>query len=176
MNRPPYQEALARTDILVQLAAFDPHVAGTPPLELDIPGSDIDILCYAPDANAFAAHLTTCFGDCIDFSIHQWTGTDRPVIASFEAEGWLFEIFGQAIAVADQAGWRHFTVERRLLGLGGDKFHAALMRARQSGLKTEPAFAHCLGLEGDPYAALLNLAEQPDGALTHCLRASGHLI
>jgi hypothetical protein len=62
-GRPPYADALARTGLLARLAPFDPHVAGTPPLGLDLPSSDIDLLCFAPDAVAFArAMWDSCAG------------------------------------------------------------------------------------------------------------------
>ncbi|WP_081952646.1 DUF4269 domain-containing protein [Rhizobium sp. YS-1r] len=43
MDRPHYTEALSRMDLLETLAPFDPRVAGTPPLGLDAPTSDIDV-------------------------------------------------------------------------------------------------------------------------------------
>lgn len=163
--RPGWGEALRRTGVMDVLAPFDPHVAGTPPLGLDVAGSDIDILCHAPDAAVFAEHLWSAFGAEADFAIRQWTGDDRPVIASFTAEGWPFEIFGSPRPVAEQAGWRHFLIEQRLLDQGGEPFRARIMALRHGGMKTEPAFAQALGLAGDPYAALLALDDAgPIGA------------
>ena len=48
MNRRSYEDALAECGVLEALASFDPRVAGTPPLGLDLPDSDIDVLCFAP--------------------------------------------------------------------------------------------------------------------------------
>jgi hypothetical protein len=59
--------------------------------------------------------------------------------------------------VAEQAGWRHFVVEQRLLAQGGQSLAATVMALRRGGLKTEPAFAAALKLRGDPYHALLEL-------------------
>lgn len=157
--------ALRRSGALRRLAGFDPHVAGTPPLRLDTPASDIDLLCHAPDAVAFSAHLWREFGGESGFALWQWRGAGRPVLARFRAEGWAFEIFGAAQPVAEQAGWRHFVAERRLLALGGAPLRRAVRAARGRGLKTEPAFAAALGLGGDPYAALLALWEAPPGRL-----------
>ncbi|WP_272874671.1 DUF4269 domain-containing protein [Roseomonas haemaphysalidis] len=164
---------MARTGLLDRLAAFDPHVAGTPPLGLDLPSSDIDLLCCAPDPVAFArAVWDTCAGHR-NFRMHQWTGADRPVVAGFEAAGWCFEIFGQARPVQLQHGWRHFLVERRLLALGGDGLREAVMRQRHRGAKTEPAFAAVLARRGDPFQAMLELEGQPDAALAALLRHQG---
>jgi hypothetical protein len=173
MNRPGYCEALRLSGALAALAGFDPHVVGTPPLGLDLPASDIDILCHAPDPADFATALWHAFQDQEAFSLRRWIGSDRPVIASFRAHGWPFEVFGQARPVREQDGWRHFLVERRLLALGGPVFRGALKRPREAGTKTEPAFASVLGLAGDPYRALLELAEESDACLAARLLAAG---
>jgi hypothetical protein len=95
------------------------------------------------------------------------------VLASFEAAGWWIELYGEPIRVERQRGWRHFAVERRLLAFGGHDFRAAVLAPRQRGMKTEPAFAAVLGLSGDPYIALLDLAEQGDELLIAMLLAQG---
>lgn len=147
-----------------------PNIAGTPPLNLDVPTSDIDILCYAPDPCRFTSAVWNSFGSRPDFSIWQWSRTDRPVLARFKAHGWHLEIFGQARPVAEQAGWRHFVIERRLLALGGQTLASAVMVFRQNGLKTEPAFAAALKLVGDPYQTLLDLCEWTDDDLLTMVR------
>ncbi|MCW5738348.1 MAG: DUF4269 domain-containing protein, partial [Enhydrobacter sp.] len=86
--------------------------------------------------------------------------------------GWAIEMFGDARPVAEQRGWRHFVIERRLLALGGTALHAAVMKRRRDGLKTEPAFADVLRLGGDPYLALLDLEAASDDALAQMLRSS----
>ena len=45
-------------------------------------------------------------------------------------------------------------IEGRLLDLAGESFRHNVIELEQSGLKTEPAFARLLGLNGDPYEAL----------------------
>lgn len=170
MTRPPYEEALARSGVLMKLAPFDPHVAGTPPLGIDLPSSDIDILCEAPDLPVFASHLQTAFGAMSAFSLHERPDLDA-VIARFSAHDWLFEIFGQSRPVAQQHGWRHFRVEERLLRIGSARLRKAIMVLRRAGMKTEPAFASLLGLAGDPYAALLGLDNENDACLRGRLNA-----
>lgn len=165
MSRPSYSEAIERSGVIAVLAEFDPHVAGTPPLGLDLPGSDIDILCEALEPERFAAVAWRAFSHLPGFGLHQWAKEGGPVIARFHAEGWDFELFASADAVAAQPGWRHFLVERRLLALGGERMRAGVMAMRQGGMKTEPAFARLLGLEGDPYIALLELELVSDDAL-----------
>ena len=50
-------------------------------------------------------------------------------------------------------------VEARLLELGGDPARQAIRRLKQSGLKTEPAFARYFQLEGDAYQVDLRLID-----------------
>lgn len=157
--------AAVAAEICVALAPYDPTPIGTPPLGLDGPESDIDIACHAPDLAGFAAHLWDAFSALDGFTLRQWRDDGRPVIAGFRAQGWPIEIFGAAIPVAEQTGYRHFVVERRLLALGGEALHAAVRAARAAGAKTEPAFARVLGLAGDPYRALLDLETCDDAAL-----------
>lgn len=172
-RRPPYREALHRIGYPGDLKAFDPHPAGTPPLGLDRPESDIDVLCHAPDPEALAAVAWAGFRHLPDFSMHRWCGDGRPVVVRFLSAGWPVEIFGSPLPVADQPGWRHFDVERRLLALGGPAFRQHVVRARDRGLKTEPAFAAVLGLAGDPYAAMLAAADLDDEGLRRLLGAAG---
>lgn len=159
--------------VLPELAAFDPHVVGTPPLGLDLPASDIDVVCFAPDPDAFTRAVWTAFGTRAGFRMWQKIAPDRPVVASFVGAGWTIELFGQASPVSEQYGWRHFLVEQRLLALGSAAFRAAVMAQRRSGMKTEPAFAALLGLAGDPYEALLSLEHVSDIDLTALLVDKG---
>ncbi len=174
-GRLQYAEALRRLGLPTKLARFDPRVAGTPPLGLDLPGSDIDLLCHAPDAELFTQAVWDACAHFDGFAIRQWSGRERPVIATFAAETWDFEIFGHVRPVAEQVGWRHFRVERRLLELAGPGLRAAVLRARLRGLKTEPAFAQVLALPGDPYRALLALSGWRDEELAALLTRRGFL-
>ncbi len=169
-----HRQALSRTGILAALAAFDPHVAGTPPLGIDLATSDIDILCHAPDPLHFTDVMIDAFADEEDFAVWQWISGRRPVIARFTAHGWTFGIFADAPPVREQEGWRHYLVEERLLALGGAAFRAAILDERRHGAKTEPAFARALGLEGDGYRILLDLQQQTDVTLADLLARSGY--
>ena len=173
MSHRSYENALAECGVLEVLAPFDPRVAGTPPLGLELPGSDIDVLCFAPDSHRFIDTVWRAFSDTPAFTAKQWVDPPRPVIASFEVADWRIELYGEAAPVEQQRGWRHFSVERRLLALGGRDFRAAVLAVRRQGIKTEPAFATVLGLSGDPYIAMLDLDEQGDHSLISMLRALG---
>jgi mutator protein MutT len=172
-ERRSYEEALAESGVMEELARFDPRVAGTPPPGLDLPDSDIDVVCYAPDAHAFTEAVWRAFSSASGFTVKQLLRLPRPVVGSFEVAGWRIELYGEAIPVEQQRGWRHFTVERRLLSLGGEALMGAILALRQQGMKTEPAFAVALKLRGDPYLALLDLNEQDDATLVAVLQARG---
>lgn len=169
--RPDFATALEQRGLLAALAAFDPHVVGTPPLGLDLPASDIDIVCCADDLS-FTTLMWDGFRHEQCFGLRQWRFGERAVVASFTAHGWPFEVFASPRPVAQQAGWRHFRVETRLLDLGGAALRRRVMARRLAGAKTEPAFAQVLGLAGDAYTALLDLEEFSDGALRRLIAAA----
>ena len=172
-DRRSYEEALAECGVLRVLARFDPRIAGTPPLGLDLPDSDIDVLCFAPDAHAFTETVWHNFSNAPAFTAKQLVRTPRPVVASFEVAGWRIELYGEAVPVEQQRGWRHFAVERRLLDLAGEGLPVAVLALRRLGMKTEPAFAAALRISGDPYLALLDLGEQANETLVSVLQAVG---
>jgi hypothetical protein len=121
---------------VVCAVSVPPHVAGTPPLGLDLADSDIDVLCHAPDPEQFVCAIWTAFGEYPDFSAWQWVASQRPVIAQFSAEGWKFELFGCPEPVREQMGWRHYRIEQRLLSVGGNGLRTLVMDQRRAGLKT----------------------------------------
>lgn len=147
------------------LRAFDPRIVGTLPLGIAVADSDIDIVCHARDPAAFAEAVWAGCRLHDGFALYQWMSGTRPVIARFRWAGWPFEVFGEAIAVDRQNGFLHFEVQRKLLELDDGRLRAAVVRQRALGLKTEPAFAAVLGLTGDPYRALLDLASESDARL-----------
>ena len=175
--RPPYTQAIEESGVLVVLAAFDPHVAGTPPLGIATPTSDIDILCACDDdGSAFTDAVVAAFAAAPGFTIAQWRTGRRAIVARFHCCAWEIEIFAEATPVGQQAGWRHFLVERRLLQLAGEPLREAIVAAKRSGRKTEPAFAAALQLAGDPYEALLGLEAQGDAELSERLRRAGSAL
>jgi hypothetical protein len=158
--------ALDQLRVLSLLDPYTPVVAGTIPLEIDIPSSDLDILCEVHDLDAFAALITTEFGREPEFTTHRATSDALPtVLANFQFRDERFEIFGQPRPVKDQTAYRHLIIEDRLLKLAGPDARAAIRSAKEAGAKTEPAFARYFCLEGDPYQALLDLERLDDTAL-----------
>ena len=170
----PWQDMLSALDPDGLLAPFDPHLAGTPPLGLDLPESDIDILLTIRDEAQYCAQIHQLFGACADFRLWQWIGGNRPVMCRFFAFGWEVELFASREPVRQQAGYRHFVLEQRLLALGGEAFFNEIFALRQAGLKTEPAFARRLGIDGDPYLGLLSLETADDRRLLALIERGRH--
>jgi hypothetical protein len=170
---PGWREALAASGVLGLLAGFDPRIAGTLPLGVSIAGSDIDILCHAPEPDDVADLLWRGRERLPALILRRWTTGHRPLVASFSLGDWPVEIFASPVEVDRQEGWRHFLVEGRLLALGCDALRERVMVLRQGGAKTEPAFAAALGLRGNPYAELYGLSHAPDAELREVLLLAG---
>jgi hypothetical protein len=100
-------------------------------------------------------------------------GTTLAVIARFRAARLPVEVFGQPLPIDRQRGYRHLLVEARLLAGGGAALRSAVTTERRAGLKTEPAFARALGLDGDPYERLWTLSWREDDEVRAVLAAAG---
>jgi len=153
--------ALASYSRLLRQPVFrgcSPVLAGTFPLGLDVPTSDLDVICQANDPARFADRLSAGFAGYPGFRLRLASIGGLPtVVAGFRYRGFPVEVFAQVRPPGRQRAVRHLRVEERLLRLGGDELRECVHAFKLAGLKTEPAFARCLGLEGDPYLALLEL-------------------
>lgn len=171
----PRQVEAARTVEKLGLARlfkdFTPVLAGTIPLAIDLPESDLDILCFAPDLRIFAEYCQKIAPRLTDYRERQMVLRGIPsFVASGRFENFELEIFAQPIPVQKQWGYRHLLIEARLLKLAGEPLRLRIIELKHAGLKTEPAFAHCLQLPSDsspddPYAALLELEALDDEQL-----------
>lgn len=164
-------ELLCKHTILSRLTEFDPVLVGTFPLDIAVPGSDLDIICEAPEAGYFLKVVHKNFSQYSDYLSYSTTiNSIVSGVARFYVEDYAVELFGQPIPTRQQNGYRHMVVEARLLTLGGTVFKEKIREAKRSGLKTEPAFADLLRLPGNPYQALLDLEDLTDQALISLLK------
>ncbi|MFC0810370.1 DUF4269 domain-containing protein, partial [Ensifer sp. P24N7] len=108
-----------------------------------------------------------------EFRIWQRTTKERPIVARFRAFGWKVGIYGSSVPLRQQLAVRHYEIEKRLLCLGGDRLRSSVRTMKQSGIKTEQAFAVILNLTGDPYEALLRLENVSDSHLADLLADAG---
>ncbi|MEP2280887.1 DUF4269 domain-containing protein [Maribacter sp.] len=144
--------------ILEILEPYHPIVAGTIPIEIDLPESDIDIICECKDHNEFESVVTHHFSKMQGFHLYTRKQNDKKVtIAEFRTENFLIELFAQNIPTKQQNAYLHMITEYAILQEKGNSFQQEIIKLKASGLKTEPAFAKLLGLKGDPYEELLKL-------------------
>lgn len=151
-------EVLTKNKILTSLKEFDPLLIGTIPINIDIENSDLDIVCHFRDVDYFRKQLIGKFENCEKFKL--WENTSQgtlAIVCNFFVDDFEIEIFGQNIQTNQQRGYRHMIVEHRILKERGGEFRKRIIELKEQGYKTEPAFAYELGLNGDPYEALLKL-------------------
>lgn len=164
-------KVLVTHQVLERLHVFDPVLAGTFPLALDLPDSDLDVICEVHDASAFAICLADHFSLASEFRLSRSVVHNEPTtMASFVIDGFPIEVFGQAVPVDNQAAVVHLDVEYRLLELAGDWLRSAVLALKRAGLKTEPAFTQALCLAGDPYERLYKMSAWTDDQLLDVLR------
>ncbi|MBC6608106.1 DUF4269 domain-containing protein [Hymenobacter sp. BT188] len=151
---------LQKLGVLTTLRHFDPVLAGTIPLDIDIAGSDLDVLCaVAPaEVSSFAELLRSHYAHLPEFALAQKIINHRAsVVCRFRYQEFEVEIFGQDCPTEAQHAFRHMVVEDVVLQAGGEAWRRAVRQLKEKGLKTEPAFATLLQLRGDPYEGLLTL-------------------
>ncbi len=101
--------------LLKRLAPFRPVLAGTIPLGIDLPESDLDIICEAQDPEGFGALLARAFPGCE--VRHKEVGGLPTVIGRFRHGSFAMEVFGQPRPPREQNVVRHMVAEDRLLAL-----------------------------------------------------------
>lgn len=138
------------------LKDYSPVLTGTIPIEIDVDDSDLDIACCYKNETQFVASLIS-FINCKDFSISEISVREiDTVISRFTIDGFKIEVFGQKRKVKDQESFRHLIIEHQVLVEKGEKFREQIITLKKTGIKTEQAFCQLLGIEGDPFEALLN--------------------
>lgn len=156
--------AVLSQNVFPALTKYSPVLAGTIPLQIDIESSDLDVLCYAADFNVLAKKLIKNFGLYDRFTYRQAEiNATATLIANFFCGNFDIEIFAQDTPVHLQAGYRHMIIEDAILQREGSDFREKIIALKRQGIKTEPAFAHLLGLRGNPYDALLKYGESQFG-------------
>lgn len=154
-------EVLSGSGILMILEPFHPILTGTLPLDIFIEGkSDLDISCEVYDGEDFIRLIKKYFSIYPGLAIREKKlGSVASIVVAFTLFDFPVEIVTQPLAIMKQVAVRHLQVEDALLQERGESFKKQVLDLKRKGLKTEPAFAKLLHLEGDPYEALLNLKE-----------------
>lgn len=165
-------EVLKSNAVFERLAEFDPAHVSTIGNGLAIDTSDIDIVCSYASGEYFERVVRDAFGSCMDFSVSRVTVRGiEAVVANFR-DTLEVEIYASATPTEQQLGYRHYLITVRLLMLAGEALATAVRERKLRGFKTEPALAAILGLEGDPYTALLELEQLSDRQVMALLRGA----
>lgn len=149
--------ALQALGILESLSEYDPVLVSTVAIDIDIPSSDLDIICQVDDLRVFERRLKEMFGNLRGFQVRRSLCDPEAIVSSFFYSGWEIEVFGQAVPVERQNAFRHLQQTSRVIAQGGDLWKRAIRSHKERGMKTEPAVAFALRLTGDPYLAVLSL-------------------
>jgi hypothetical protein len=147
-------EVLIKYKIFEVLEYYSPILAGTIPIEIDVEGSDLDIICEVEDKIEFEKFLVKNFSE-FDLKIEKITiKEENSIICNFELEEFPIEIFAQNKPTIAQNAYRHMIAEYKFLQEKGEEFKQKIIDLKKKGVKTEPAFGMLLGLE-NPYEDLL---------------------
>lgn len=152
---------ISKLNILEILKQYRPIVVGTIPIEIDIPDSDLDIICNVDDLKDFQNLIQYNFRKCNEFSDKI---DDNHYLAHFIFNELQIEIYAENKSTVLQNAYLHMIIENRLLNLFGSSFKGKVISLKLQGYKTEPAFGHILGLN-NAYEDLLELAKLSDNQL-----------
>jgi hypothetical protein len=149
-------KTLTALNIFSILKDYNPILTGTIPIEIDIPESDLDIICQCNNHEVFIELVEQNFKENRQFNMYSTTVNNiKTSICSFKFNDFDIEIFAQNRATELQHAYRHMLIEYKILQENNMAFKSDIIALKQNGFKTEPAFAKLLGLKGNPYEALL---------------------
>lgn len=148
------------------LSTHAPVLAGDIPLAVDIETSPLEIICSTPDLVSFAKQVTDLFGREDGFELHHKLKRSLPAVsARFRRDSIQFEIIAQSDSVFLNPSVILMLVEARLLSFAPAEARDRIRSLKQTGMRTEAAFADCFAISEDPSEALLKLAKLPDHEL-----------
>ncbi len=169
IERSPIWPQIQASGVLDGLKDFDARVAGSWPIDLALPGADVDVICCTPNLDGFTERCRTLFQQMPGYAAGSPDTTPPSHLCRFNDQGLTFEVFGQNRPVKQQNAYRHMVIETRLLRLGGNCLRRRVMAQKRQGLNSEAAFTTTLGIVGDPFQALLELEGYSDEKLASIL-------
>ncbi|RZJ79318.1 MAG: DUF4269 domain-containing protein [Flavobacterium sp.] len=150
-------QVLTKHHIFEKLKSFNPILTGTIPINIDIPESDLDIICFYHNKVDFIDKIVENFEREKDFLLKNTIINNiETVIANFWIDEFEIELFGQNIPTRVQNAFRHMIIEHQILTKMGEDFRLKIIELKKGSYKTEPAFARLLNIDGDGYISLLN--------------------
>ncbi|MCU4852444.1 DUF4269 domain-containing protein [Bacillus paranthracis] len=153
-------DVLNKLNIMEDLALYSPILCGTIPIRIDTLQSDLDIVMEVHNFDVFEQEMRFLYGSYEGFKIKKKKIKNTESIkVNFEFEGFKFQLFAQPKPVRNQNAYRHMIVEHMLL-MQHPHIREEIIRLKENGLKTEPAFAQVLNIDGDPYEGLIVLGQE----------------
>ncbi|MED2186987.1 DUF4269 domain-containing protein [Bacillus wiedmannii] len=153
-------DVLNKLNIMEDLILYSPVLCGTIPIRIDTLQSDLDIVMEVHNFDVFEQEMRSLYGSYKGFKIKKKKiKTTESIKVNFEFEGFKFELFAQPKPVRNQNAYRHMIVEHMLL-IQHPHLREEILRLKENGLKTEPAFAQVLNIDGDPYDELILLGQE----------------
>ena len=149
--------------VLEELAPYDARLAGTIPLDVDIAGSDLDIICQVAEdeREMFATLLRRAYGHLPGFTLARKQRYGRPIlVVDFSFRDFPIQVYASPMPVDAQRAWVHLLAEAHLLANAGVGAKERVRALKLAGMKTEPAFAQVFGLTGDAYKTLYELGRR----------------
>lgn len=153
-------EVMNKLNIMADLALYSPVLCGTIPIRIDTFHSDLDIVMEVHDYDVFEQEIRSLYGSYEGFEMKKKNIRNILTIkATFQFEGFEFELFGQPRPVRNQNAYKHMIVEHMLL-IQHPHIRKKIIQLKEQGIKTEPAFAQVLKIDGDPYEELILLGQE----------------
>ncbi|WP_292009640.1 DUF4269 domain-containing protein [Chryseobacterium sp.] len=150
-------EIISKYQIFKKLQSFSPILAGTIPIGIDIPGSDLDIICEIEKEEDFVYTLHNLLPENTNFTTEkEIIGNEDCIILNTVLDELPVEVFGQKIPSTKQNAYRHMIAEYKILKKEGEEFKQKIIEFKKNGIKTELAFGILLQLE-NPYEDLLKM-------------------
>ena len=148
-------DVLNKLNIMEDLTLYSPVLCGTIPIRIDTIQSDLDIVMEVHNFDVFEQEMRSLYGSYKGFKIKKKKiKTTESIKVNFE-----FELFAQPKPVRNQNAYRHMIVEHMLL-MQHPHIREEILHLKENGLKTEPAFAQVLNIDGDPYDELIILGQE----------------
>ncbi len=87
---------IIKLKIFEKLEKYNPILTGTIPIEIDLPESDLDIICECKNHTKFSEFLVNQFGDKTSFKIYttKLSGI-KSTIAEFKTMNFTFDFLGK---------------------------------------------------------------------------------
>lgn len=173
-QRPKMAILVSELKLLEIFKNHQPFIAGTGPLAIDLPNSDLDLLVSFKDPNDFKKICQQGFSSLPEYEISIGEiNNESYCLCRFSYKGIPVEIFCSKLSTFSQNGYLHFNSEEKILKYGPMNWAEEIIKLKSSGIKTEPAFARLLQkTEMDAYQFVLNLQKKSIQELRSIIRSS----